>query len=81
MTLQELDHFLSWFKFKYEQEKVDPLDLAKTFSSVSEFFTLKSDQLSSIVDLIDGILSIISKLICLYYRSLMEGGSLYWRSC
>eukprot|EP00347_Sterkiella_histriomuscorum_P017989 403347211 len=50
---EKVDQLIEWFKYKYEVEKSEIQGLAKAFQSISEFLTLRSEQLAQFVDLID----------------------------
>ena len=50
----QLHKLLEWFHSKSDVDKVEPLQLANTFAGISDFLTLRSDQLGFFVDLIDG---------------------------
>lgn len=49
----QLATLISWFKARVEEDKCDPYQLAITFVGISDFLTLRSDQLGMFVDLID----------------------------
>lgn len=71
---EHLATLLEWFRFKAEEEKADPYSLAVSFTAISEFLTLRSDQLGHFVDLVDGKLSFLQ--INLKFRPTLENRSI-----
>lgn len=57
----QLNILIEWFKERTED--ANPSSLAMSFASISDFLSLRSDQLGLIVDLIDGNIKILNKVL------------------
>ena len=57
----QLNILIEWFKERTEED--NPSSLAMSFASISDFLSLRSDQLGLIVDLIDGNIKILIKVL------------------
>lgn len=51
---ESISQLIEWFRFKLEEEKSEISGLSKAFCSISEYLTLRSEQLALFIDLIDG---------------------------